>query len=55
MDAVLCLKNEIRKARANKDLVNAVFFDVEKAHDVLWKEGLLIKLESMGIGGRMYN
>lgn len=36
-------------------LVGAVFFDVETAYDMLWKEGLLIKLETMGIGGRMFN
>lgn len=33
----------------------AVFFDVEKAYDMVWKEGLMIKLNMMGIGGRMYN
>lgn len=55
MDPVVCLENEIRKAQANKEQVNAVFFDVEKAYDMLWKEGLLIKLDLLGIGGRMYN
>lgn len=25
-----------------------VFFDMEKAYDMLWKDGLLIKLESIG-------
>lgn len=55
MDPVVCLENEVRKAQANKEQVNAVFFDVEKAYDMLWKDGLLIKLESIGIGGRMYN
>lgn len=55
MDPVVCLENEIRKAQANKELVSAGFFDVEKTYDMLWKDGLLIKLESMGIGGRMYN
>ncbi len=32
-----------------------VFFDIEKAYDTLWREGLLIKLNKIGIGGRMYN
>ncbi|KAL0150595.1 hypothetical protein M9458_054096, partial [Cirrhinus mrigala] len=49
MDPVVCLESEIRKAQANKDQVIAVFFDVEKAYDMLWKDGLLIKLDSMGI------
>ena len=29
MDPVLCLESVIRKAQANKDVVVAVFFDVE--------------------------
>ncbi|XP_063075987.1 RNA-directed DNA polymerase from mobile element jockey [Engraulis encrasicolus] len=55
MDPVLCLEDSIRKAQANKEQVNAVFFDIEKAYDMLWREGLLIKLEAMGISGRLYN
>uniref|UniRef100_A0A3B5R9A6 Reverse transcriptase domain-containing protein n=1 Tax=Xiphophorus maculatus TaxID=8083 RepID=A0A3B5R9A6_XIPMA len=55
MDAVLCLESEVRKAQANKELVIAVFFDIEKAYDMLWKEGLLIKLGKIGIGGKIYN
>lgn len=33
----------------------AVFFDIEKAYDTLWREGLLIKLNKIGIGGKFYN
>ena len=55
MDPVLCLENIVRKAQANKEMVDAILFDVEKAYDMLWRDGLLIKLESMGIGGRMFN
>ncbi len=33
----------------------AVFFDVEKAYDMVWKEGLMIKLNMRGIGGKTYN
>jgi len=28
---------------------------VEKAYDMMWKEGLMIKMEKMGIGGRAFN
>ncbi len=28
---------------------------LRKAYDMLWKEGLLIKLDQIGIGGRIYN
>jgi hypothetical protein len=39
----------------NKETVVAVCFDVEKAYDMMWKEGLLIKLGFMGVVGRTYN
>lgn len=37
MDSVLCLESEIRKAQTNKEMVIAVFFDIEKAYNMLWK------------------
>ncbi len=30
-----------------------VFFDVEKVFDMLWKEGLLMKLEVLRIDGKL--
>jgi hypothetical protein len=33
----------------------AIFFDLEKAYDMMGKGGLLIKLDSMGVGGRVFN
>ncbi len=55
MDAILCLESEIRKAQTNKEIVVAVFFDVEKVFDMLWKEGLLIKLNKLGLNGKLNN
>lgn len=55
MDPIICLENEIRKAQVSKEAVLVILFDIEKAYDMLWKEGLLIKLNKMGIGGRMFN
>ena len=43
MDLILRLESEIRKAQTNKEVVVAVFFDIEEAYDMLWKDGLLIK------------
>ena len=55
MDLILHLESEIRKAQTNKEVVVAVFFNIEKAYDMLWKEGLLIKLNKLGVGAKMYN
>jgi len=35
MDPAVCLELEIRKARGNKESVVAVFFDIEKAYDMM--------------------
>ncbi len=55
MDPVVCLETEIRKAQINKDSVMAVFLDVEKAYDMVWKDGLLIQLYKIGIKGNTFN
>lgn len=36
-------------------MCNSYFFDVKKAYDIMWKEGLLIKLDRIGIRGKMFN
>ena len=53
MDPVLCLEAEVRKAQVNKGTVLVVFFMWRMCN--MWKEGLLIKLDIMGVGGRTYN
>lgn len=55
MAPVLWLEDEVRKAQVNKETVGAMFFDVQKASDMLWEERLLIKLHLMGMGGKMFN
>ena len=55
MDPVMCLETEIKKAHVNKESIMAVYFDVEKAYDMVWKEGVMIKLNMMGVAGRVYN
>ncbi len=36
MDPIICLETDIKKAQVNKESVMAVFFDVEKAYDMVW-------------------
>ncbi len=38
-----------------KEGLVAVYFDIEKAYGMMWKEGLLIKLGKIGIEARIYN
>ncbi|GFN96032.1 RNA-directed DNA polymerase from mobile element jockey-like, partial [Plakobranchus ocellatus] len=33
----------------------AVFIDLEKAYDKIWRTGLFVKLQKLGVTGRMYN
>lgn len=53
IDPAIYLENKIRTTQVNKESLVHIFFDVEKAHDMMWKEGMLIKLHQMGIRGRM--
>uniref|UniRef100_A0A3Q3BK07 ribonuclease H n=1 Tax=Kryptolebias marmoratus TaxID=37003 RepID=A0A3Q3BK07_KRYMA len=55
MDALIRVCNDIEKALKMKEIMIIVFFDIEKAYDSLWKEGLLIKIKQMGISGKMFN
>ncbi len=55
MDPIICLETGVKKAQVNKESGMAVFFDVEKAYDMIWKEGLMIKLDMMSITGIIYN
>ncbi len=55
LDALVKLETDVKKAIAVKEGLVAVYFDMEKAYDMLWKEGLLIKMKRIGIEGRMFN
>ena len=51
---MVCLEHDIRRAQVNKETVLAVLFDVEKAYDMVWRQGLLIKIKQLGIRGRVF-
>ena len=51
MDNVYTL-NEIVQVRFRED--KALFLDVQKAYDTVWRDGLWLKLWDMGVKGRMW-
>ena len=46
------MANVIRTARLRKRKVLAVFLDLEKAFDLMWRSGVILKLTEYGIKGR---
>lgn len=55
IDQLIKLSDDIVKSIANKSVVLGVFLDIEKAYDMIWKKGLLYKLDKLGIDGNMFN
>lgn len=49
------IREVIEDAFQAKKVTLAVFIDLQKAFDKVWKYGLLVKLLRYGISGRMYN
>lgn len=47
----VCLEDEVRKAQVNNEIVGGV----RHAYDMLWLEGLLIKLHGLGIAGNVFS
>lgn len=43
-----------RKAHVNKGIEGEVFFGVVDMYDMLWTEGLLIKLHGIGVTGKIF-
>ena len=55
LDHILHLHQDINNSLHNKGKALAVFLDIEKAYDMVWRDGLLFKLTSLGIDGQMFN
>ena len=55
LDHLIRLHDDINKNINNKGLTVAIMFDFSKAFDMMWKDGLLHKLQQAGIHGRMHN
>ena len=54
-DHLVRLQTEINGAFGKGHKTIAVFVDIEKAYDMVWKHGLLEKIYKLGIRGPMFN
>ena len=53
-DQLALIAQEIENAFQEKKKVISVFFDLTKAFDKVWREGLLLKTLESGVSGKMY-
>ena len=53
IDHLLSLEATVRKAQANSEHVVSIFFDMEKAYDLTWRQGILMDIHEAGIERRM--
>ena len=55
VDQLIRLTQSTADAFQRGEHVTAVFVDLQQAYDHVWRAGLLLKLQKMGIQGNMYN
>lgn len=55
IDHIIRLQDQINKSLHNKTHTMGLFLDFNKAFDLVWSNGLLIKLKNLGINGNMFN
>ena len=55
IDQLVRLSSEINMAFMENKAVGAIFLDLEKAFDLMWSTGTLVKLNKIGINGHMLN
>lgn len=49
VDALVTVRNEAEKAVSMKEVMVRVYFDINKAYGSLWRGGLLVKMDKMGV------
>ena len=54
-DHLFRLQNDIQNALNINSKTVTIFLDIEKAYDMLWREGLLYKILQINITGKMFN
>ena len=52
---LICITSTIYEAFENYDETRAAFFDISKAFDKVWHEGIIFKLKCSGISGNLLN
>ena len=55
LEQVIRLETDIHAARRTRSHVTAVFLDLEKAFDVMWRGGVLEILNKYNVTGQLYN
>ena len=55
IDQLVRLSSEINMAFMENKAIGAIFLDLEKAFDLMWSTGTLVKLNKIGINGHMLN
>ena len=53
IDHLICLETLIREAFVKKDHMTAIFFDIGKAYDAMWKYGIIKDLKNMGLKDKL--
>jgi len=54
LDQIMRLQDQIIKSIGQQGYTLAVFIDLEKAFDLMWADGLLLKLRNLGVGRNLY-
>ena len=55
MDQIVRLQSDITRSFQDNEITVAIFLDFEKAFDMVWVDGILLKMRKLNITGKMYN
>ena len=53
IDHLVKLETDIHKGMVNKEYSVVIFLDLEKAYDVVWRQGIVCKLYELGFSGKI--
>ena len=54
MDQIVRLQTDISRSFKDNEMTVAIFLDFEKAFDMVWTDGILLKLCKLNVSGNMY-